>query len=58
LQKKKKKPFAFMGGRPPRKKTTARALRTFKTVSYKAVIEIMTASRGVVHVLRTRGQSR
>lgn len=47
-----------MGGRPPRKKTTARALRTFKTVSYKAVIEIMTASRGVVHVLRTRGQSR
>lgn len=46
-----------MGGRPPRKKNQHKNLIKFKTTSYNALIEIMTATR-VVHVLSTRGQSR
>lgn len=46
-----------MGGRPPRKKNKHKYLIKFKTISYNAVIEIMTTTR-VVHVLSTHGQSR
>lgn len=53
-----KKAFCIHGGQATKKKKNQhKHLIKFKTISYNAVIEIMTATR-VVYVLSTHGQSR